>query len=74
VGFASGSLILSYLTSDIETVAFYLDWINHDTQTLLGTDIGAALKNAREVARKDGPPDAKSCSCSFPTARTTAES
>ncbi len=53
VGFASGSLILSYLTSDIETVAFYLDWINHDPQTLLGTDIGAALKNAREVARKD---------------------
>jgi Ca-activated chloride channel family protein len=53
VGFAGGSLILSYLTSDIETVSFYLDWINHDPQTLLGTDIGAALKNAREVARKD---------------------
>lgn len=53
VGFASGSLILSYLTSDIETVSFYLDWINHDPQTLLGTNIGAALKNAREVARKD---------------------
>jgi Ca-activated chloride channel homolog len=53
VGFASGSLILSYLTSDIETVSFYLDWVTHDPQTLLGTDIGAALKNAREVARKD---------------------
>ncbi len=53
VGFASGSLILSYLTSDVETVSFYLDWINDDPQTLLGTDIGAALKNAREVARKD---------------------
>jgi len=53
VGFAGGSLILSYLTSDIEMVSFYLDWINHDPQTLLGTDIGAALKNAREVARKD---------------------
>jgi Ca-activated chloride channel family protein len=53
VGFAGGSLILSYLTSDVETVSFYLDWINHDPQTLLGTDIGAALKNAREVARKD---------------------
>jgi Ca-activated chloride channel homolog len=53
VGFASGSLILSYLTSDVEAVSFYLDWINHDPQTLLGTDIGAALRNAREVARKD---------------------
>ncbi len=53
VGFAGGSLILSYLTNDLETVSFYLDWINHDPQTLLGTDIGAALKNARDVARKD---------------------
>jgi Ca-activated chloride channel family protein len=53
VGFAGGSLILSYLTNDIATVSFYLDWVNHDPQTLLGTDIGAALKNAREVARKD---------------------
>lgn len=53
VGFASGSLILSYLTTDIETVSFYLDWINRDPQTLLGTNIGAALKNARELARKD---------------------
>jgi Ca-activated chloride channel homolog len=53
VGFASGSLILSYLTNDVETVSFYLDWINQDPQTLLGTDIGAALRNAREVARKD---------------------
>ena len=34
-------------------MAFYLDWIEHDPQTLLGTDIGAALKNAREVAAKD---------------------
>ncbi len=53
VGFAGSSLILSYLTRDLDTVSFYLDWIEHDPQTLLGTDIGAALKNAREVARKD---------------------
>jgi Ca-activated chloride channel family protein len=59
VGFASGSLILSYLTSDVETVAFFLDWINHDPQTLLGTDIGAALRNARDVARKDDRPTRK---------------
>jgi len=53
VGFAGSSVILSYLTTDLDTVAFYLDWIEHDPQTLLGTDIGAALKNAREVAAKD---------------------
>ena len=34
-------------------MAFYLDWIEHDPQTFLGTNIGAALKNALEVARKD---------------------
>jgi Ca-activated chloride channel family protein len=53
VGFAGSSLILSYLTSDLDTVAFYLDWIEHDPQTFFGTNIGAALKNALEVARKD---------------------
>ncbi len=53
VGFAGSSVILSYLTRDLDTVAFYLDWIENDPQTLLGTDIGAALKNALEVARKD---------------------
>ena len=53
VGFAGTSLILSYLTEDLDTVAFYLDWIEHDPQTLLGTDIGAALKNAREIVAKD---------------------
>ncbi|HEX6464637.1 MAG TPA: VWA domain-containing protein [Vicinamibacterales bacterium] len=59
VGFAGSSLILSYLTADLDTVAFYLDWIEHDPQTLLGTDIGAALKNAREVASKDDRPTRK---------------
>jgi len=53
VGFAGTSVILSYLTRDLDTVAFYLDWIEQDPQTLLGTDIGAALLNAREVANKD---------------------
>jgi Ca-activated chloride channel family protein len=53
VGFAASSLILSYLTADLDTVSFYLDWLAGDPQTLLGTDIGAALKSAREVARKD---------------------
>jgi Ca-activated chloride channel family protein len=53
VGFAGTSVILSYLTRDLDAVAFYLDWIESDPQTLLGTNIGAALKNALEVAKKD---------------------
>jgi Ca-activated chloride channel family protein len=53
VGFAGTSVVLSYLTRDLDTVAFYLDWIESDPQTLLGTNIGAALKNALEVAKKD---------------------
>lgn len=53
VGFAGSSLILSYLTRDLDTVAFYLDWIENDPQNLMGTNIGAALKNALEVAKKD---------------------
>lgn len=53
VGFAGSSLILSYLTSDLDTVSFYLDWIDQDPETLLGTDIGAALKNGMQVAKKD---------------------
>src|SRR5438128_1121853 len=28
VGFADASLILSYLTTDVDTVSFYLDWID----------------------------------------------
>jgi Ca-activated chloride channel homolog len=59
VGFAGSSLVLSYLTGDLDTVSFYLDWIEHDPQTLLGTDIGAALRNAREVVRKDDRPTRK---------------
>jgi Ca-activated chloride channel homolog len=59
VGFADASLILSYLTTDLDTVSFYLDWIDGDTQTFLGTDIGAALKSGMEVARKDDRPTRK---------------
>ncbi len=59
VGFADASLILSYLTKDVDNIAFYLDWIDHDPQTLLGTDIGAALKSALDVARKDDRPTHK---------------
>lgn len=53
VGFADASVVLSYLTADIDSVMFYLDWIDEDPTALLGTNIGAALKTAREVAEKD---------------------
>jgi Ca-activated chloride channel family protein len=59
VGFAGTSVILSYLTRDLDTVAFYLDWIESDPQTLLGTDIGAAMKNALEIVAKDNLPTRK---------------
>ena len=72
VGFAGSSLILSYLTRDLDTVAFYLDWIENDPQNLMGTNIGAALKNALEVARKDDRKHAARSSCCSRTARTTA--
>lgn len=53
VGFADASVVLSYLTSDVDSVMFYLDWIDGDPSALFGTNIGAALKSAREVAEKD---------------------
>src|SRR5712692_8805442 len=53
VGFADASLVLSYLTSDVGSVFFYLDWVDGDPFALLGTNIGAALNSAREVAQKD---------------------
>jgi Mg-chelatase subunit ChlD len=52
VSFADASLILSYLTADVETVAFYLDWIAEDPQIFLGTDIGAALRSGLEITRR----------------------
>jgi Ca-activated chloride channel family protein len=53
VGFADASVVLSYLTADVDSVMFYLDWIDEDPTALLGTNIGAALGSAREVAQKD---------------------
>jgi Ca-activated chloride channel family protein len=53
VGFADASVVLSYLTADVDSVMFYLDWIDEDPTALLGTNIGAALRSARDVAQKD---------------------
>src|SRR5207244_4707469 len=59
VGFADASLVLSYLTSDAGSLFFYLDYIDGDPHALFGTNIGAALTSALEVARKDNRPTRK---------------
>jgi Ca-activated chloride channel family protein len=53
VGFAGTSLVLSPLTRDMNNLFFYLDWIEEDPEPRFGTDIGNALANAREIARRD---------------------
>ncbi|MBI3262598.1 MAG: VWA domain-containing protein [Acidobacteria bacterium] len=56
VGFADSAVVLSYLTADTESVLFYLDWLDEDareTSAMFGTNIGAALRSARDIARKD---------------------
>jgi Ca-activated chloride channel family protein len=59
VGFADTSVVLSYLTGDVESVLFYLDWLDGEAVMLFGTNIGAALKSAAEVAKKDDRPTRK---------------
>ena len=59
VGFADQPLVLSYLTRDLDSIFFYLDWSDEDTDTLFGTNIGAALKSAMTVADKDTRPSKK---------------
>lgn len=59
VGFSGTSLVLSHLTRDVESLFFYLDWIREDPEPQFGTDIGAALASARELARKDDRPSRK---------------
>lgn len=59
VAFAGNALIVSHLTRDLNSLFFYLDWIGEDTQPQFGTDLGAALTSARDLARKDGRPTRK---------------
>jgi Ca-activated chloride channel family protein len=59
VGFADAAVVLSYLTDDTDTVLFYFDWIDADPTPLFGTNIGAALQSAMDVAAKDDRPTRK---------------
>jgi len=59
VGFSGTSLVLSYLTRDVDSLLFYLDWVAEDTSILYGTDIGAALSSGLEVVARDSQPSRK---------------
>jgi Ca-activated chloride channel family protein len=59
VGFAGTSLVLSYLSNDVGSILFYLDWIADDTAVMYGTDMGAALTSALEIVRRDEQPTRK---------------
>ena len=49
VTFAGSSLILSYLTSDVENILFYLDFLNQQHLPGIGTNIGAAIASGMQV-------------------------
>lgn len=53
VGFAETSLVLSYLTRDVDSLLFYLDWIGEDPSVFYGTDIGAAISAGLDVVARD---------------------
>lgn len=59
VGFSRSSLVLSYLTQDVDSILFYLDWIADDPAVQYGTDLGAALTSALEVVARDREPTRK---------------
>jgi Ca-activated chloride channel family protein len=53
IGFADSAVVLTNLTTDLDSVLFYFDWLEKDPTTFFGTDIGAALTSAMDLARKD---------------------
>ena len=55
IGFADAPVVLSYPTADTDSLLFYFDWLDADPVPLFGTDLGAAVKMALEVAAKDRP-------------------
>ena len=53
VAFAGTSVVLSYPTSDVASLDFYLRWLADDQTTLFGTDISGALASALTVVKRD---------------------
>ncbi len=59
VGFAGSAVVLSYLTRDVDSLLFYLDWLGEETEPQFGTDLGTALVAAHGVASADRRPTRK---------------
>ena len=59
VGFSGTPLVLSYLTRDVDSLLFYLDWLAEDPSIFYGTDIGAAITSALDVVTRDKQPSRK---------------
>jgi Ca-activated chloride channel family protein len=59
VGFAESAVVLSYLTQDLDSMLFYVDWMDQDRTPLFGTNLGAALTSAMDVVKKDDRPTQK---------------
>jgi Ca-activated chloride channel homolog len=53
VTFASGSLILSYLTEDTSNILYYLKYLKDDSSFNSGTNIGRAIQNGFTVLARD---------------------
>jgi Ca-activated chloride channel family protein len=53
VSFASGSLILSYLTEDPSNVLYYLNYLKDDSSFSPGTNIGRAIQNGLAVLSRE---------------------
>jgi Ca-activated chloride channel family protein len=53
VGFAGSAVVLSYLTRDVDSLLFYLDWLAEDPEPYFGTDLGTALLAAHQVVASD---------------------
>jgi Ca-activated chloride channel family protein len=53
VSFASGSLILSYLTEDPFNILYYLDYLKDDSSFSPGTNIGRAIRSGLTIISRD---------------------
>jgi Ca-activated chloride channel family protein len=53
IGFSGTSVILSHLTSDLETLFFFLDWIGEDDDIYYGTNVAGAIGSAMDMVSKD---------------------
>ncbi|MBI2821245.1 MAG: VWA domain-containing protein [Acidobacteria bacterium] len=53
VSFAGSSVIVSYLTGDVSTILFYLDYLEAEKDPTYGTNIGSGIKNGLILIEKE---------------------